>query len=420
MNPDNLEGFVGLGRIFEAIQDLSERIKILHHYTTYDPKLKKSKVEKIAYEKFSDSEPIEPSVFFDNLNFNSNIFRHSLRVSVAVIIGYLISLTLHTGHSYWVLLTIIVILKPAYSLTKKRNTDRLIGTVCGILIGVIILFVIKNNIALLVLMIVFMTCCYVFLRTNYFISVMFMTPYLLLFFHLLYPADFKVLLTDRVIDTGIGSAIAFIASIFFIPKWERTTIKAYMIKMLEENGTYYTTTANTFINEQPVNINLISVARRNALVALANLSDAFNRMLSEPKRHQAGIENIHRFVVLNHTLTSHIATLSYYLKTMENVYRSPAFEPVIKDTVQYFTNATAALDRKEITGTTTSQKQSLRSLNEQTEILMEKRRQELQGGFLETTTKKLLIQTKSVTDQFNYIYSIATDINKVSSGIELE
>jgi uncharacterized membrane protein YccC len=273
---------------------------------------------------------------------------------------------------------------------------------------------------LLVLMIVFMACCYVFLRTNYFISVMFMTPYLLLFFHLLYPADFKALLTDRIIDTGIGSAISFIASIFFIPKWERTTIKTYMIKMLEENGNYYTTTANTFINEQPVNIQQISFARKNALVALANLSDAFNRMLSEPKRHQAGIENIHRFVVLNHTLTSHIATLSYYLRTVENVYRSHAFEPVIKDTVQYFANAISSLDHKEITGITTSQKQSLRSLNEQTEILMEKRRQELQQGFFETATKKLLIQTKSVTDQFNYIYSIATDINKVSSDLEIE
>ena len=46
MTPDNLEGFVSLGRIFEAIQDLSERTNILHHYTTYDRKLKKRSSEK--------------------------------------------------------------------------------------------------------------------------------------------------------------------------------------------------------------------------------------------------------------------------------------------------------------------------------------------------------------------------------------
>jgi uncharacterized membrane protein YccC len=192
-----------------------------------------------------------------------------------------------------------------------------------------------------------------------------------------------------------------------------------MIKMLEENSNYYSVTATAFVDERNYKFNQLRVARKNALVALANLSDAFNRMLSEPKRHQKGIENIHRFVVLNHTLTSHIATLSYYLQTMENVYRSPAFEPVIKDTVQYFANAIATLEHKDVIAVSASQKQSLRALNEQTEILMEKRRQELKQGFLETPTKKLLIQTKSVTDQFNYIYLIATDINRISSEVEV-
>ena len=50
------------------------------------------------------------------------------------------------------------------------------------------------------------------------------------------------------------------------------------------------------------------VGRKNALVALANLSDAFNRMLSEPKRQQKATEVLHQFVVLNHMLTSYIAT----------------------------------------------------------------------------------------------------------------
>ena len=66
-----------------------------------------------------------------------------------------------------------------------------------------------------------------------------------------------------------------------------------------------------------------------------------------------------------------------------------------------------------------TEKQSLRALNEHTEILMEKRKQEVQEGFLETDTKNLLVQTKSVTDQFNYIYSIAADINKVCGEINL-
>lgn len=411
MKPENLEGFVSMGRIVESLQDLSEKIKVLHHYTGFNLKAKK-KSEKISYDRFIEHKAIEPGLLFDNLNFKSNIFRHSLRVSVAVMIGYGISLLLHTGHSYWILLTIIVILKPAYSLTKKRNKDRLIGTFCGAIVGILIIFLIKNNTVLLVLMIAFMAGCYIFLRTNYFISVLFMTPYLLLFFHLLYPADFRALLTERLIDTAIGSVIAFVSSIFFIPAWEHTSIKSYMIKMLEENRDYYNITATGYFRDVPIVIYELQLARRNAFVALANLSDAFTRMLSEPRRHQKGAENVHRFVVSNHILCSHIATLSYYQQTRKKIYRSPDFEPVTKDTIEYFENSILILE-SENTLPVNAEKQSLRTLNTHAEVLMQKRKQEVEQGFLETDTKHLLVQTKSVTDQFNYIYTIAADIYKV-------
>lgn len=418
MNADNLDGFVSLGRIVDAVEDFSARITVLHQYTGYKTKRKKRPVQKISYNKLVDHKSIEPQVFFDNLNFGSNIFRHSLRVSVAVMAGYIISLLFKTGHSYWILLTIIVILKPAYSLTKNRNRDRLIGTLCGVAIGVSLIFLIKNETVLLVLMILFMTGCFIFLRTNYFIGVLLMTPYLLIFFHLLYPENFRILLTDRIIDTAIGSAIAFITSIFLVPAWEHTTIKAFMIKMLENSRAYYQAASDAFIHESAVAFDQLHLARKNAFVALANLSDAFNRMLSEPRRYQKEAEKVHRFVVLNHTLASHIATLSYYLQTREMLYRSPALAPVIKETIAYFSNAIASME----SGTTIAippEKQSLRALNEEAEALMEKRRLEIEQGLLETRTKTLLVQTKSVTDQFNYIYKIAVDVNKLCSEINL-
>ena len=37
----------------------------------------------------------------------------------------------YASHSYWILLTIVVILKPNFSMTKQRYNDRLIGTLIG-------------------------------------------------------------------------------------------------------------------------------------------------------------------------------------------------------------------------------------------------------------------------------------------------
>src|SRR3546814_5420890 len=40
-----------------------------------------------------------------------------------------------SAHSYWVLLTIIIIMKPGFALTRQRNGFRLIGTLIGCLLA---------------------------------------------------------------------------------------------------------------------------------------------------------------------------------------------------------------------------------------------------------------------------------------------
>lgn len=416
MTNENVEHFVSLGRILNNIQDLAEKIDSLHYYIGYDKKIKKIQSEDIDFKIYIEPTDIRPSLFFNNLNFKSNVFRHSLRVCVALLVGYIISLFFKIGHSYWILLTIVVILKPAYSLTKKRNKDRLIGTFLGIIIGVIILVLIKNSTALLIIMILFMTITYVFLRTNYFLSVLFMTPYLVIFFHMLYPDNLKLILTDRILDTAIGSGIAFLSSIFFVPQWEHRTIKLNMVQILESNKKYYTVIAKIFSGLSSYNADELRIARRDVLVELANLSDAFTRMLSEPKRFQKNSESIHHFVVLNHTLTSHISTLSYYLNIKKNKFRSNDLLPVIDNTELYFSNAIQYLESSE-KADMKPDKNSLKKVNEYADTLLGKRRQEISLGQLETETKKSLVEVKSVIDQFNYIFTIAADIYKSSTEI---
>ncbi|MEO6584155.1 MAG: FUSC family membrane protein, partial [Ferruginibacter sp.] len=331
MKGEKVDDFISLGRILNNLQDMEKRITELHHFTSYDKKIKRHSTASAHFDNYTASEDLRPSIFFNNLNFRSNIFRYSLRVSLALLAGFIISLFFTIGHSYWILLTIVVILKPAYSLTRQRNKDRLIGTFLGAVIGFAVLFVVHDKTALLFLMIGFMTGSYVFLRTNYFVAVLFMTPELLIFFQLLSPGSLMSVLSDRVIDTAIGSMIAFLSNLFLVPTWERTSIRNYMKGMVLANEAYFTLIATCFTTEIKPDIEKIKSVRTNVLIALANLSDSFSRMLSEPRRYQEGINAIHRFVVLNHTLTSHIATLSYYLNVKENEFRSQALLAVIEN-----------------------------------------------------------------------------------------
>jgi uncharacterized membrane protein YccC len=419
MNKENLDDFISLGRIVSNVQYLTEKIHGLHHYTSYDKKIKKATGDSIDQSNYAEAQDLRPAIFFSNLNFNSNIFRHSIRVTVALLCGYIASLIFHIGHSYWILLTIVVILKPAYSLTKRRNKDRLVGTVLGIVSGAVLLYFIKDKTALLIIMLICMVISYSFIRTNYFIMVVAMTPYLVIFFHFLYPTTLRILLADRVIDTAIGSLIAFVASIFFIPAWEHTTIKSYMVKMLIANLEYYKIIAGAYSSEKKPVLKEFKLVRRNLLTALANVSDAFNRMLTEPKRFQKSATNIHRFVVLNHILTSHFATLSYYLNVKQNLFRSMDLLPVVENTQYSFQSAVHYLQLKE-GEPEPADRYSLNKINEHAMYLLEKRREEVLLGNLETSTKQELVEVKSVIDQFNYIYNIAEDIAKCSKEIPSE
>jgi hypothetical protein len=62
----------------------------------------------------------------------------------------------------------------------------------------------------------------------------------------------------------------------------------------------------------------------------------------------------------------------------------------------------------------------MKQMNERVTLLLEKRRQEIEAGNLETHTKKELVETKSITDQFNNIFSDVLAIYNVSKEYQLE
>jgi len=422
-NAENVEAFIGLRHILESMEDIGDRLHTLHGYTTYDRRLSKNNPPVLDYEQFITHQDIDKKLIFENLSLRSNIFRHSLRVSIATIAGYIISGFLPFGHGYWILLTIIVILKPAYSLTKKRNWERLLGTLAGALAGLLILYFIHDRNVLFVLMILFMIGTYVFIRTNYLISVTVMTPYVLLLFHLLYPTDFRTILSDRVIDTAIGSVLAFLANIFIVPSWEREQIGDHMVKIIEANTAYFRDVAGAFIG-RPVQVAQYKLSRKEAFVALANLSDAFGRILSEPrgKREEAG--KMHQFVVSNHMLTSHIATLAYYaIPEPQKVADPPIYQPVVNEIIARLENTIVwvkgevADGRNIATVTADDAKEGLRILNDRVNSLVERRKAELIRSVIDSDTRKQLSGLKPMVDQFNFIAKVTVNIERLSKEL---
>ena len=419
-HPGKEVAIIGLNNILDSIEDLADRLHTLHGYTTYDRKLGKNFKAEVDVDEFVAHTEVDRKIIFENLSLRSNIFRHSLRVSIATVVGYIIASVLPYGHhEYWILLTIVVILKPAYSLSKRRNFERLAGTLCGALVGLVLLFFIRDTRVLFVLMILFMIGTYVFIRTNYLIAVIFMTPYVLLLFHLLYPTNFRVILSDRVIDTVIGSVISFLANLLIIPSWEHERITDFMTGALQANIDYFRDVSAAFVG-RPATVHQYKLSRKKAFVALANLSDALSRMLSEPRSQQKSITEMHQFVVANHMLTSHIATLAYYVGPFASRYAAadPAYEPVIDDIVFRLEQAVAVLADQPPLQRAPVNKEALRVLNERVNVLLERQKAEM-GGLVsaDSEVRRRLSEFKPIVDQFNFIGKVTTDIGKISEPL---
>ena len=322
---------LALKKILVNLRDLNERIKSVYKYyeSGSDKEIGKYR-EKLEYNRFVSHQDYSPHIFTDNLSFRSAAFKHALRVCMVCLIGFVIAKFIAIGHhGYWVLLTIIVILKPGYSLSKQRNYQRLVGTIAGGVIGIGILLLVPDKQVQFILLVILMIGTYSFLRLYYIVSVIFMTPYVLILFKFL---GVGFVVKERIVDTIIGSSIAFIASYLVFPSWEFEQIQQSMGEVLNANVNYLMRIAESMFGKKTV-VADYKLSRKDVFVKSANLSAAFERMTSEPKSKQKNVKEVHKFVVLNHILSSYIATIASNLTMQALKHTNPDNAKLLKKSI---------------------------------------------------------------------------------------
>jgi len=319
LTPDSLEDFMVLRQILMRINEITKEINEIYKVFSQNIKLAKSLSTGLDLKKFMpNEEKLNIKVLKNNISLSSSHFRHALRITIALLLGYSFSLfqLLGIGHTYWILITIVAILKPAYSITKKRNLLRLYGTIAGAVIAYGILHFIHINQLLFSILLLSMIMCFSFLKGRYFWAVLFMTIYVFLSFNFLSPGNVDIIFRDRIVDTIIAGIITSIVAYIVLPVWEHTQNLELMKKSAECNLIYFQSVISKFIGED-FDIEDYKVKRKNAIISLANLSDNFQRMISEPKNQQKKLEVVHQFVATSHLITAYTASLSQYVKDDE-------------------------------------------------------------------------------------------------------
>lgn len=269
---------------------------------------------------------------FSNLTMASPSFRHALRVTLAVAAGFWLGRLLPLTNAYWIVMTTLIIMKPGYSLTKQRNTQRIVGTTIGCAASLALIWFVKTPAVLLVFMFASMVMSYSLLLFNYAGSVVFTSSYVLLLFHLLAPGSLRII-GERAIDTVVGCALAIGASHLF-PYWEYRLMGKLVNEMLAATRQYLesawwwgnavrapaglgaapaTGTEAVGADDRDLRYRL---ARKNVHIAFANLAQAFRRMMLEPKAQQRFVPELNDLLVQSHALAAHITAAAPLLRSM--------------------------------------------------------------------------------------------------------
>lgn len=295
-----------LKKILVNLRNLSQRLQDILAY--FDANAPAPSGRELEFGRFVAHQSFDLKQLRDHLTLQSGIFRHSARMFVACLVGFLVSKVLPGHHTYWVIMTITYMLKPAFSLTKERNVQRVLGTLAGGVLGALVLWLIPDRTVLLALMVLFMLVSYSFVRINYLVTVTFMTPFILILFSFL-GLGYVQVVEERVFDTVLGCLIAFSTGYLLFPNWESGQLHDYLKAVLRANLHYLRTLQETLVGS-PVALLDYKLARKDVYVSSANLGAAFQRMMSEPRGKQHRPTEVHEFVVLNHILSSNVAAIT--------------------------------------------------------------------------------------------------------------
>ena len=415
LNKNTLSVFIKLRQIIYVLQDVGERIKRLHHFSGYEKMTSRQYKHNANEELPVQTNEISFSLLRENITLKSNQFKHALRVTIGLLTGYIVSLFFPLGHGYWILMTIAIILKPGYSISRTRNKQRLLGTITGVITGFAFLYFIKNNTLEFLIMICAMVIAYSLLKLNYYISCVCITIYVLISFHFLNNSNFTAVVEDRLIDTVIACAIAFIISLIVFPVWEYQQTKPLIETILKANKKYFNTIAS-LLKSSAKQEGLYKSARKEAFVALANLSDNFQRILSE-KRKQPNLAFYHQFVSSSYMLTARIASLSSLIKRYDNNLRDTDFNILINNINDKFKRAECVL-KGEALKTSVSNRNA--PIMNKVQKLLQQRQKEIEEGKseMQTQTRSLLSSIKTVTDELEIIDSVINDEVKILQKLQ--
>lgn len=252
-----------------------------------------------------------------HLTPDSMVFRHALRLSLGLVVGYGILQAFSLDKGYWILLTVLFVCQPSYSATRRRLVQRMIGTFAGILIGVPVLWLFPELHLQLGIMGLAAFLFFTQVRSNYSAAVCFITLYVLMAFNLLDGIGFAIL-GPRLLDTLLGCLLSYALVAWLWPDWQYKRLPTLIANSLSANAKYLSAVLASLHRQRDESLDY-RVARKCAHLADSELAMAWQSMLVEPSKRRRFLDLCFTLTWRNHALLSYISALGAHRDKLEPI-----------------------------------------------------------------------------------------------------
>lgn len=412
--PQAREGALMMRNLHDFQKQILQEVEAIRYALVNISGTSKVTLKRSEEKQFLTLQEYRPKILLQHLSIHSVIFRHALRLTIAMVFAYVLGNLFEIQNAYWIMLTVLVILRPNYGLTKERAKDRIIGTVIGGAIAFGIVILTQNPIVYGVLAVSSLILGFALVQQNYRWAAAFITLNVVFVYSFITPNAFAVI-QYRIFDTILGGFISYAAIYTLFPTWEVLNIKTILVNAIAKNKAYLKAT-QAFYADKDNNQIPYKVARKEAFLALSELSAAFQRITQDPKSKQIEFRLIYGIVTLNQTILSGIASLGSFIQSHKTTPISQETKALFAKTANTLSKTISLLDdsyqfKVHPHGNIKAAKEKLL---ESYQILSQERDESIKEGVLKIDKEDLheLQEAHLVSNQLIWLISLSHNLKK--------
>ena len=234
-----------------------------------------------------------------NLNLQSSVFRHAVRLATLVALGDSLERVLPWHRSYWLPMTIVLVLKPEFTTTFSRGLLRIAGTIAGLFLATALFRFLPDSVMIQIFLIFVFTLLLRWVGpANYGIFAVAISA-LVVYLIAITGVSPKEVIWARGINTAAGGALALLAY-WVWPTWERTQVSERIAEMLDAYREYFHTLAESYARGEAVREGELDRVRLNARLARTNLEASIDRLGAEPGTTPAQMSQLNALLASSH------------------------------------------------------------------------------------------------------------------------